>query len=214
MILNPRNIDLEGQYADISIDVRVITNTDYIKLLGVHIDYSMNISNHISELCNKVCKKVGILVRLRNFFPCLAKFTIYKSSILSYLTYFHLVWHFCKASDRGKIERLQERALRAVYRTKSATYQTLLKISGLPTLQNRWLQDIAILMYKVKNNLAPTNVAELFNLINSRYSLRNKDFHLPRFDTVTFNKPRTPVFKDVLQIFHRNSTHQPSFTVH
>ena len=29
-----------------------------------------------------------------------------------------------------------------------------------------------------------------------------------------FNKPRTPVFKDLLHIFHRNSTHQPSFTVH
>ena len=29
-----------------------------------------------------------------------------------------------------------------------------------------------------------------------------------------FNKPRTLVFKDLLQIFHRKSTHQPSFTVH
>ena len=85
------------------------------------------------------------------------------SSVLPYRSYCHLVWHFCKASDRGKIERLQECA---VYRIKSASYQTLLKISGQPTLQNRRLQDIAILMYKVKNNLAPTNVAELFNLIN------------------------------------------------
>ena len=29
-----------------------------------------------------------------------------------------------------------------------------------------------------------------------------------------FNKPRTPVFKDLSHTFHRNSTHQPSFTVH
>ena len=44
-------------------------------------------------------------------------------------------------------------------------------------------------MYKVKNNLAPTDEAELFNLNNSRYSLRNKDFHLPtRFNTVTYGK--------------------------
>ena len=101
-------------------------------------------------------------MRLRNLIPCSAKLTNYMSSVLPYLSYCHLVWHFCKASDRGKIERLQECA---VYRTKSASCQTLLKISGQPTLQNRRLQDIAILMYKVKNNLAPTNVAELFNLI-------------------------------------------------
>ena len=44
-------------------------------------------------------------------------------------------------------------------------------------------------MYKAKNNLAPTEVAELLNLNNSRYSLRNKDFHLPtRFNTVTYGK--------------------------
>ena len=43
-------------------------------------------------------------------------------------------------------------------------------------------------MYKVKNNLAPTDEAELY-LNNSRYSLRNKDFHLPtRFNTVTYGK--------------------------
>ena len=44
-------------------------------------------------------------------------------------------------------------------------------------------------MYKVKNNLAPTDVAELFNLNNSSYSLRNKYFHLStRFNTVTYGK--------------------------
>ena len=44
-------------------------------------------------------------------------------------------------------------------------------------------------MYKLKNNLAPTDVAELLNLNNSRYSLRNKDFHLPTiFNTVTYGK--------------------------
>ena len=44
-------------------------------------------------------------------------------------------------------------------------------------------------MYKAKNNLAPTEVAELLNLNNSRFSLRNKDFHLPtRFNTVTYGK--------------------------
>ena len=56
-------------------------------------------------------------------------------------------------------------------------------------MQNRRLQDIALLVYKVKNNLAPTDVAELLNLNNLRYSLRNKDFHLPpRFNTVTYGK--------------------------
>jgi len=31
------------------------------------------------------------------------------TAILPYLTYCQLVWHFCKASDSRKIERLRER---------------------------------------------------------------------------------------------------------
>ena len=54
-------------------------------------------------------------------------------------------------------------------------------------------------MYKVKNNLAPTDVAQLFNLNNSRYSLRNKDFHLPtRFNTVTYGKQSFRYFGPLL----------------
>ena len=156
----------------------------------------MNFRGHISELCNKVSKKLRILMHLRNLIPCSAKLTIYKSSILTYLNYCQLVWHFCKASNSRKLERLQERVLRAVHRTKSASYQTLLKISGLP----RWrIVDcrIAILMYKVKNNLATTNVWELFNLNNSRYSLRNKDLRLPRFNSVTYGKHSISYFETV-----------------
>ena len=44
-------------------------------------------------------KKVGVLVRLRNMIPREAKLQLYKSAILPNLTYCHIVWHFCKASD-------------------------------------------------------------------------------------------------------------------
>ena len=92
-------------------------------------------------------------MRLRNLIPCSAKLMIYKTSILPFLTYCHVVWHFCKASDSRKVERIQERALRAVYKTKSDTYETLLNRARQPTLHNRRLQDITIYMYKVKNKL-------------------------------------------------------------
>ena len=74
----------------------------------------MNFSGHISKLCD-ISNKVRILMRLHNLIPCSAKLTIYKSSILPYalITYCHMAWHFCKALDSRKIERLQERALKA-----------------------------------------------------------------------------------------------------
>ena len=76
--------------------------TRYTELLAIHIDYCINFSGHVSELCRKVSKKVGILMCLHNLFPCLAKLTIYKYSILPYLIYCHLVWCFGKPSTARK----------------------------------------------------------------------------------------------------------------
>ena len=137
---------------DISIDGHAIERMGEIKLLGVQINEKLSFAGHISELCTKASQKVGVLVRLRNLIPCNAKLSLYKSSILPHLTYCHLVWHFCNASDRRKLERIQERALRAVYKTRSASYQELLDRAKLPTLYNRRLQDIATLMFNVKHS--------------------------------------------------------------
>ena len=80
-----------------------------------------------------------------------------------------------------KLERIQERALRAIYRDKASSYEELLATAGLPILFNRRLQDIAILMFKVKNKLCPQYIADLFKRQQSNHNLRNADFILPRF---------------------------------
>ena len=99
------------------------------------------------------------------------------------LTYCHLVWKFCKSSDSRKIESIQERALRAVYKSQTETYEELTLVK-LPALYNRPLQDIAILMYKVKYGMAPRCVFELFTIKSTHQRLRNCGLGLPRFDTV------------------------------
>ena len=163
-------------------------NYPILELLGVSIDGQMNFKDHVGEVTKKASKQVGVLLRLRNIIPQSAKLKIYKTAILPLLTYCHIVWHFCAASDARKLERVQEKALRAVYRSKTATYDTLLKMVNLPTLCNRRLQDVAILMYKVKQHLCPKYISDLFNLKSSGYALRNADFIVPRFNTVNFGK--------------------------
>ena len=71
---------------------------------------------------------------------------------------------------------------------KHSSYGQLLSMAGLSTLHNRRLQDIAILMYKVKNNMCPTYISTLFEQPAIKYKLRNHDFTIPRFNTVSFGK--------------------------
>ena len=54
-----------------------------------------------------------------------------------------------RASDKRKLEIMQEKGLRAVFNDNTSSYKSLLKKATLPTLHNRRLQDLAILMFKV-----------------------------------------------------------------
>ena len=122
-------------------------------------------------------------MRLKNLIPCNPKLLLYKSFIAPHLTYCHIIWHFCKSSDSRKLERVQERALRAVYKSLAInkTYEELLRRAKLSTLYSRRLQDIMILMYKVRHGLVPKSISELISVCKgTRYLLRNTDFVLPR----------------------------------
>eukprot|EP00794_Sanderia_malayensis_P003962 gene3962-4512_t len=166
----------------------VVQQTKALKLLGVIIDDKLTFNGHISNMCKKASQKVGVLMRLRNLIPMEAKLVLYKTAILPHLTYCGLVFHFCRASDRRKLEGVQERALRAVFSDKQSSYAPLLEKSNLSTLYNKRLQDIAILMYKVKNNLASKPIQALFERQTKRYELRNAEFNIPRCRTETYGK--------------------------
>ena len=187
MLINNKQRDSRDEIS-INVQGTDIESLDSIKLLGVTIDNKLNFSEHINITCKKANQRIGVLMRLKNLVPTVAKLHLFKAAILPYLTYCHLTWHFCRASDKRKLERTQERGLRAVFRDTKSKYEVLLKKANLKSLYERRLQDIACLMFKVKHDLCPPNVKNLFSLKSSTYNLRGADFHIPRFNTVTYGK--------------------------
>ena len=187
MLLGKKNKTEDSSSINVKIDEQIIKSSPDLKLLGVTLDDELSFSSHISDICKKASKKVGVLVRLRNMIPREAKLQLYKSAILPNLTYCHLVWYFCKASDARKLERVQERALRAVFNDRNATYEELLKKGKLSSLENRRLQDILILMYKVKNSIAPEHACKIFLQQDKHYNLRS-DFPVPSYNTVKYGR--------------------------
>lgn len=179
---------LNDEQLELNVNGTAIKSYNSIKLLGVNIDDNLNFSDHISNICKKSSQRVGVINRLRKLIPAKAKLQLFKASILPYLTYCSIVWNCCKASDSRKLERVQERALRAVYCDSISTYSDLLKRANLKTLRNRRLHDIAVLMFKVKNDLCPNNIKNLFVINNNKYNLRNNDFIIPRVSTTRYGK--------------------------
>ena len=156
LTMTPRDIDKEAKDEwTVDIDNQKLKPTANLRILGVNIDDQLRFTEHISDICKKPSRKIGVLARVRNLISCKTKLQLYLTAILPHLTYCQTVWHFCKQSERRKLERLQESALRAIYNCRTDTYEDLLRRANLPSLYNRRLQEIEILMYKVRNGLAP-----------------------------------------------------------
>ena len=89
----------------------------------------------------------------------------------------------CKGIQQRKLEHKGEnwKALATVTLNKTSTYEQLLVKANRPSLNNRRLQDILILMYNMKHSMAHSYLCDLFSLSNKKYNSRNSDFNLPRF---------------------------------
>ena len=98
-------------------------------LLGVVLDNKLNFSEHVKLMCSKSYSKIGVLTKMRKLVR------LFKSVILPGLNYCLIVWLFIRASDKRKLERMQEKGLRVVFNDNTSSYENL--------------------MFKAKNGMSP-----------------------------------------------------------
>ena len=68
-------------------------------------------------------------------------------------SYCLLVWMFSNAVSLKKIEGLQKRALRFLYKSYNTSYEDLLLKSGFSSMNVKRLRTLCIEMLKTPNNL-------------------------------------------------------------
>ena len=81
------------KYINEGMKIKVLDKYAEMKLLGVTFDKHLKFTSHLDELSKRISRKTGVLMRLQNLIPTLAKLRIYKSFILPQLTYCQTVWH-------------------------------------------------------------------------------------------------------------------------
>ena len=83
------------------------------------------------------------------------------SFIKSQFSYCPLIWMFHDRALNAKVNKIQERALRIVYKNSHADYETLLKLDNAVSIHQRNLQYLMIEIYKTKKNLNPSFMSEI-----------------------------------------------------
>ena len=152
-------------------DVIKIGNEEITGVLGVTIDNKLNFKEHITKICKKANQKLHVLVK---YLDTEKLKIIMKTFVESQFNYCPLVWMFHNRELNNKINKLHERVLRIVCKNSKLSFQELLNLDNSFTIHHRNLQKLATEMFKIKNNLSPTLMQELFTIQENRYDLRNK----------------------------------------
>ena len=135
-------------------------------LFGVSIDSELNFENHISNICNKVSKKLNALGRIAGYITFEKRRMLFKAFIESQFNYCPLIWMLHSRTMNNKINRLHERSLRIVYPDHSSMFEELLERDKTFSIHHKNIQSLAIEIYKFVNGLSP-------EIMNNVHSLRN-----------------------------------------
>ena len=166
-------------------DCTIISNPS-IKVLGVTLDDKLKIDKHISEMCTKASRQINALKMVFKYLDGNCRIMIYKTFISSNFNYCPVSWVFCGKANLNKLEKLQERALRFVFRDTTSSYENLLTRDFLHLSVYR-IRCLGIEVYKCFNGLNPNYLNNLFKQPSLKYELRDSHrLEQPKFNTFTY----------------------------
>ena len=94
-----------------------------------------------------------------------------KAFITSQFSYCPVIWMFHSSNLNNKINRIHEQALWLVYQN-NLSFSELLDLDNSAAVHQKKLQVFKTEIYKVKNEIAPEIMKDIFELQNSLYNLR------------------------------------------
>ena len=177
-----------------------IWETSQQRLLGITIDNKLRFNSHITELCKTAQNKLSALIRHSFLLNFDKRRTLLKAFIESQFGYSPLVWMFHDRGVEKNINKVHERALRCVYRDDTSTFDQLLKKDNSCSIHHRNIHAMAIEMFKVKNNVGPSLLNEIFTLNdNFNPGLRHSsEFKRSNVRTVHYGKDSLGYFGSII----------------
>jgi hypothetical protein len=153
----------------------VLERVSSIKYLGVILDDRFKWQNHISYVCTKISRSVGILSKLRYYVNIETLLKVYYSLVSSHLSYALIAWGSAGVTVLQPLKVLQNRAIRIIsraprFRRLDNDYLNL----RLLRLDDMHQHALAKFMHQYHNNTLPDYFSSFFEVTpnSHQYNLR------------------------------------------
>ena len=163
----------------IKVDNYEIKNSNEEKLLGITIDNKLTFEKNVYKLCRKANKILHVLSRVSHYMGERKRRIIMKAFINSPFCYCPLVWMFHSRQLNNRINKIQERALRIVYKDYNSTFNKLLIKGNSVSIHNKNTQALAIELYKIVNGISPEIMKDVLQICITLDSHTKLEIYVP-----------------------------------
>ena len=177
---------------DILLDNTPLNRVTSTKFLGLMIDDKLKWNIHIQNISKTVSRNIGVMNKLRHFFPKSTLFTLYFSLILPYLNYGIMAWGNANKYLTDKMFILQKKIIRIIHNAPVRSHtDNLFYNSNILKFPDLFLFQTGQFMYKLNINELPNILINMFtknNAIHNYPTRQSLRFHLPRTRTLFAQK--------------------------
>ena len=127
-----------------------LEQVEMFKYVGVLQSHDLSWGEHIQAICSKARKILGLLYRrFYNNAPSSTLLQLYISLVRPHLDYASAIWSPYLTKDKIELENIQKFACRMATGLWDTSYQDLLELVDLPTLECRRLETRLCLLYNI-----------------------------------------------------------------
>jgi retron-type reverse transcriptase len=139
------------------------------KVLGITFDQTLSWKSHIDSLCKRLAQNLFLLGQLKFFLNSHALKTFFHAHIMCHINYASTIWSGASNNNLTKLNSLHRRAVKLISDTPLVSTDQKLKNLKILPLNKQFDFNTAVLMFKVKNNMAPPYLQSLLTPSTDRY---------------------------------------------
>ena len=145
-------------------DGKVVKRVAHTKSLGIVVDEYLSWDKHIDYISKQFKRNIGVIL-VCSVIPKQSLVTLYRTLVEPYLRYGNSIWGHCGKTRIRKLQTLQNRAARIVAGKPFEETDHVLLLKELQWLNVEKLidNDIAVLVYKMKNGITPDHCSETYS---------------------------------------------------
>ena len=154
----------------------VIKQVSQTKFLGLQIHENLSWTAHIETIGAELSKKLYMMNSVKRFIPFQSRKTLYYSFFHSKLDASMLIWGLNgKKSDLKRLKVQQNKAIRAIKLLKyDDSVRKCYKELKVLDIKNLVIFNLAKFMYKVKYDLSPKPILDIYSVYNHTYETLHK----------------------------------------